>query len=82
MVEKSLGSVRTGPTTSELKFKKLMRKSIGTSMDIRSGTKIKKSMLTTFRPGTGISPPFIDKFVGMTIKKDVKKGTLINWDMF
>lgn len=82
MIEKSLGTVRTGPTTSELKFKKLMRKSIGTAMDIRSGTKIRKSMLTTFRPGTGIPPPFIDKFVGMTIKKDVKKGTLISWDMF
>ena len=82
MIEKSLGTPRHGPTKSEEKFKNLMRKSIGTSTNIQSGTKIKKSMLSVFRPGTGISPIFLDTIVGMTINKNVKKGTLLLWDMF
>lgn len=82
IIEKSLGTYRKGPTKSEEKFKKLMRKSIGTSIDIRAGTKIKKSMLSVFRPGTGISPIMIDNIIGMTVKKNVRKGTLLRWDMF
>ena len=82
LIERSLGEYRTRPTKSEEKFKKLMRKSIGSSIDISSGTKIKKSMLCLFRPGTGISPTLIDNLIGITAKKDVKKGTLLSWDMF
>ena len=82
IVEKTLGKHRTGPTKSEEKFKKLMRKSIGTSTDIHAGTKIKRSMLSIIRPETGISPIMLDKVVGMTIMKNAKKGTLLRWDMF
>lgn len=82
LVEKSLGQSRTGPTKSEEKFKNMMRKSIGTSRNISSGTKLTKSMLTFFRPGTGISPIYVDKILGLKIKKDIKKGSLLRWDMF
>lgn len=82
IIEKSLGKHRTIPTPSEEKFKKLMRKSIGTSMDINKGTIIKRSMLTIIRPETGISPIMLDKVVGMTIIKNAKKGILLSWDMF
>ena len=81
-VEKSIGTHRTGPTKSEKKFIDVMRYSIGASRDIRAGTKMKRSMLTTFRPGTGISPAMFDNVVGMTIKKTIEKGTLLSWDMF
>lgn len=82
IIEKALGSIRNGPTKSEEKFKKLMRKSIASAENLSAGTKIKKSMLTLVRPGTGIPPINIDNLVGMTLKKDVKKGLLLNWDMF
>jgi len=79
-LEKTLGTRRKGPTKSEKKFKKIMRKSIGALIDIPKGTKIKKSMLTAFRPGTGIPPFMIDKMIGMTTKKNIKKDTLLEWD--
>lgn len=82
IIEKSLGKHRTTPTKSEEKFKKLMRKSIGSSIDIHAGTTIKRSMLSLVRPGTGISPTMLDKIIGLTIKKNAKKGTLLRWDMF
>ena len=81
-VEKALGIHRTEPTQSEKKFKKLMRKSIGTAINIKKGTKIKRSMLSIIRPETGISPVMLDKIIGMTITKDAQKGTILTWDMF
>jgi len=81
-VEKLLGHHRTGPTNSEKKFVKLMRKSLAITKTLPKGTKIKKSMLTSIRPGTGIPPTIIDQIIGMRITKNVKKGTILRWDMF
>ena len=39
-------------------------------------------MLTGFRPGTGIPISMLENFVGMKITRDIKKGTLLSWDMF
>lgn len=80
--EKSIGSPRKGPTQSEIIPKKLMRKSIGVQMDILAGTKITKQMLCMIRPGTGISPIEINRIVGKKIKRNVKKGKLLQWKMF
>ena len=82
IIEKLRGSPRTGPTKSEMKFRKLMRKSVCAATNIPHGTKLKKPMLTLVRPGTGIPPTMLDQLIGMTIKKDIKKGTLIDWKMF
>jgi len=80
--EKMIGTHRNGVTNSEKKFRKLMRKSVGTARDLTKGTKIKKSDLTLFRPGTGINPKMLEKLVGKTVKKSVKKGQLVEWNMF
>jgi len=80
-VEKSMGIPRTKPYSPEIKFKNLMRVSIGTSKNIQSGTKITKSMLTYFRPGTGIPPTLIDQIIGLRVNQDVEKGTHLTWNM-
>ena len=80
-VEKSIGIPRTKPYSPEIKFKNLMRVSIGTSKNIPSGTKITKSMLTYFRPGTGIPPTLIDQIIGLRINRDVEKGIHLTWNM-
>lgn len=82
IVEKTLGKVRFGPTNSEKKFRKTMRKSVAAKIDLKAGTKIKKSMLSLIRPGVGISPALINNVVGCTIKTNVKRGTLLDWNMF
>jgi N,N'-diacetyllegionaminate synthase len=81
-IEKSLGIPRAKPYPQEIKFKKMMRVSIGTSKYIKSGTKITKSMLTYFRPGDGISPTMIDQIIGLKANQDVEKGTHLTWNMF
>lgn len=79
-IEESIGTPRTNPIGVELTFKKNMRKSIGANCNIPSGTMIKRSMLSVFRPGTGISPTMMDIVIGRKAKKSIKKGTLLSWD--
>ena len=80
-IEKLLGNNRTNITKSEQKFRPLMRKSIAAKIDIKAGTKLKKSMLTLLRPGTGIPPNLLNNLIGMTTKKNIEKGSIINWVM-
>lgn len=82
LIEKSIGTPRAGVTKSEKKFFRPMRFSLGAAKDIPAGTKIKSSMLCTFRPASGIPPTMLDHIVGMTVKKDVKKDTMLTWDIF
>jgi N-acetylneuraminate synthase/N,N'-diacetyllegionaminate synthase len=81
-IEIMRGHPRMIPFKPENKFKKLMRKSIAATVNIPAQTKIKKSMLTIIRPGTGIPPNMMNQIVGLTTKKPIKEGTLINWDSF
>ncbi len=81
-IEKALGSPRSGITNSEKNSRKSMRYSVATILDIKSGTKINRSMLTILRPGTGISPSEINNLIGLKINKNVKEGNLLRWNMF
>ena len=81
-IEKLQGQVRSNVTNSEKKFRKLMRKSLVINKDAKSGTKITKKMLICIRPGTGISPNRINQIIGMTLKKDIKKGTILSNQFF
>jgi sialic acid synthase SpsE len=37
-------------------------------------------MLALKRPGTGISPKYLDSLIDMTLLRDVKKDTPLTWD--
>lgn len=82
IIEKTLGIIRTGPTTSEKPFRNAMRKSVGIKNNLKKGTKLTSSMLTGFRPGTGIPISMMENFIGMTITRDIKKGSLLKLGMF
>jgi sialic acid synthase SpsE len=82
MIEKSIGVPRQGIFKTEQQFKNNMRKSLGVSQTVLPNTILKRSMITLFRPGTGISPSMIDNFVGRKTKKIIKKGSLLKWDYF
>lgn len=82
IIEKAMGSYRKTIYHSEKSFRSNMRKSLGTTQDISANTVVKRSMLTSFRPGIGIPPYHIDEFIGRKTKKSIKKGSLLNWDFF
>ena len=81
-IEKLQGHTRSNVTNSEQKFRKLMRKSLAVNKDVKAGTKITKNMLMSIRPGTGIPPTQINQIIGMTLKKDIKKDTLLSNQFF
>ena len=63
----------------ELQSRKYARRSIVISKDIKKGERIVKSFLTTKRPGTGVTPNFIDRIIGKKAKKDLKSDHILRW---
>ena len=47
----------------------------------REGTVITRAMLTYKRPGTGISPRFLDLVVGRVARVDIPEDTTMTWEM-
>jgi pseudaminic acid synthase len=76
----ALGEVKYGPTEKEkasLKF----RRSIYAAKDIKAGDIFTKENIRVIRPGYGLEPKYYDLILGKTVKKDVKKGTPLSWDI-
>jgi len=82
LIEKAMGIPRSTIIKSEINSRDNMRKSIGIKFDIMPGTILKRSMISLFRPGTGIPPNMINNIIGKTVKKSIKSGTLLSWDDF
>jgi len=82
IIEQSIGNPRSTVINVEQKFRDNMRKSLGAAQTIPASSIIKRSMITSFRPGTGISPLMIDNIIGRRTNKTIKKGSLFNWNDF
>lgn len=78
-IESALGSTVKKPSPSELKNKPIARKSIVAGCDIQAGELITEDMITTMRPGDGISPMFWYDVVGNTASRDYIAGDKIAW---
>jgi len=60
---------------------KAARKSIVAKINIRKGVVITRGMLAIKRPGTGLAPKYINQIVGKIARKDIRRETLISWDI-
>ena len=69
------------PLICESFSRKNVRKSIIAKDDINSGQKIEESDIEFKRPGIGIPPSQKENVVGKIAKKNIKKGSLIEYDM-
>ena len=72
------GKIKYGPTKKELNSR-IYRRSLYITEDIKSGEKLTIKNLRAIRPGLGLPPKYIDKFLGKTLSKSVKKGTPLSW---
>jgi N,N'-diacetyllegionaminate synthase len=82
IIEKAIGKQRTDIFKIEKQFRDNMRKSLGVSQSIPPNTILKRSMITLFRPGTGIPPSMLNNFIGRKTKKFIEKGSLLKWNYF
>jgi N,N'-diacetyllegionaminate synthase len=80
-IERLMGEQRIMPTTSEVKFRRSMRRSLVFAKDIKKDVKLKKSDFVFLRPGNGISINNLDFFVGLKINQNVTKGSFLRRDM-
>lgn len=78
-VERARGDGIKQPTKEEQETKKAVRRSLIAKVDIPQGTTITEEMLGAKRPGIGIEPKHLEKIVGATAKKDIKKDNRITW---
>lgn len=76
----SLGSVVYGGTQDEKKSK-IFRRSLYVAQDMEAGDVFTKDNLRIVRPGLGLPPKYYEQFLGRKIKKGVKKGMAVDWDL-
>ncbi|WLR50562.1 pseudaminic acid synthase [Bacillus tianshenii] len=77
----SIGTVQYGPTEAE-KPSMEHRRSLYIAEDLIAGDVLTKDNLRAIRPGHGLPPKYYDMLLGKSVKKAVKKGTPVSWELF
>jgi N,N'-diacetyllegionaminate synthase len=80
-VEKALGKGAKGLEPLEADAFRFARRSVTSAVAIPKGTTLTHAMLTYKRPGTGISPRFLDQVVGRVARVDIPEDATITWEM-
>jgi sialic acid synthase SpsE len=73
-----LGNHLKKPSKSELKNKKIIRKSIVAKRNIKEGERFSDANITCKRPEGGISPIYWNKIFGRKSKQNFKIDTFIS----
>lgn len=75
-----LGHIHYGTTKAETPSKKY-RRSLYIVDNMKKGEKITKENMRVIRPGYGLPPKYYDILLGKTVKKNIPKGTPVDWDL-
>jgi len=76
----ALGKVDYGRKSSELGNVKF-RRSLYIVNDLKAGDILTTANIRSIRPGLGLPPKYLEQVLGKTVKKDVKRGTALGWDL-
>lgn len=76
-VEQALGSSMKIPSSTELKNKPIVRKSLVASQTIKEGELLTEKNLTTKRPGDGISPMHYWEWLGRPSNQDYERDNQV-----
>jgi sialic acid synthase SpsE len=79
-VRKALGVKDLRPSESDLEERRRFFRHIVADQDIPEGTTLTADMLAGKRPEEGISPEYIDFFVGRTVDRDIEYNEALSWD--
>lgn len=78
---RALGQVHYGPTEAETKSIQY-RRSLYVVRDLAPGDVLTPANVRAIRPGLGLAPKWLDVVLGKKVRKAVRKGTPVNWDLF
>lgn len=76
----ALGSVAYGPTEAEKKSLQF-RRSLYIVRNLKAGEALTRNNLRAIRPGLGLPPKYLDEVLGKRVRRDVKRGTALDWDL-
>jgi len=76
----SLGQVSYGTTESEEKSIQF-RRSLYIVQDIKAGDVLTRENVRAIRPGLGLPTKYLEKVLGRSVNRDVKRGTALEWDL-
>jgi pseudaminic acid synthase len=76
----AIGRISYGATGVEEKSK-AFRRSIYITEDLNQGDVLTRANLRTIRPGFGMPPKFYDQLIGRQVRKAIKRGTPMSWDL-
>lgn len=79
-IEKALGDGIKAPRKTEMAVQAVARKSIVALRNVSKGTQLSAEMLTIKRPGTGISPKYLNELTKRRAKTNIKRDQVITWD--
>lgn len=77
---RALGAVSYGASEAEKKSL-VYRRSLYISEDSKAGEELTHNNVRVIRPGLGLPTKYLDVFLGKKLKRNVKRGTPINWDL-
>ncbi|MBL09627.1 MAG: acetylneuraminic acid synthetase [Acidiferrobacteraceae bacterium] len=80
-VELILGTDEIASLPSEEISRKHARRSLVAARRINSGENILREDLTWKRPGSGISPKYIDSLIGKKAISEIEKDVVLKWEM-
>jgi len=78
--EQALGSVRYGPTTTELASLPF-RRSLFVVEDIDPGERLTDRNVRCIRPGQGLHPRHLSDVIGRTAVQSIRRGTPLSWEL-
>lgn len=81
-LEVAFGTQRKFLSQNEVPEKHWATRSLHVNKNLKAGDIINKEDLDMLRPGYGISPFDKEKVIGIKIEKDIKKGTVLEWNYF
>ena len=76
----ALGKIHYGVTKNEKKTL-MYRRSIYISENIQRGELLSEENIKIIRPALGLPPKYFNLVIGKKIKRNIKKGTPLSWDL-
>lgn len=79
-VQASLGVLDLVPSSADLAERPKWFRHLVATRDLRRGTRLTEHMLDGKRPEAGISPAYLEMFLGRELKRDLRADEAIRWD--
>jgi N,N'-diacetyllegionaminate synthase len=79
-IQSAVGVFDLKPSPGDLEIRRIGFRQIVANHDIPRGTRLTAEMLEGKRPETGISPEFMEFFIGRETKRDLQYNEALTWD--